>query len=102
MLKGKNVVVTGGSRGIGKQICLHFAQLGANIVINYAGNSNAANDTVKLCEEFGVKAVAVQGDVAKADDAQNVIEQFSTEFCSMDIFVHNAGITRDNLLMRIS
>ncbi len=102
MLKDKNVVVTGGSRGIGKQICLHFAQLGANIVVNYAGNENAANETVKLCKEYGVKAVAIKGNVAIADDAQNVIDTCIKEFGSIDILVNNAGVTRDNLLMRMS
>ena len=64
-LEGKNAVVTGGGRGVGRAICLAFAQEGANVIVNYAGNEKAADEVVNMIQAMGRKAVAVKGDVAK-------------------------------------
>lgn len=101
-LKDKVAIVTGGSRGIGRSICLALAKEGANIVTCYSNGADGANETVKLCEEYGVKAMAIKADVANAEDVTNLIDQAKTEFGKIDILVNNAGITRDNLMMKMS
>lgn len=101
-LKDKVAIVTGGSRGIGRSICLALAKEGANIVTCYSNGADGANETVKLCEEYGVKAMAIKADVANAEDVNNLIDQTKTEFGKIDILVNNAGITRDNLMMKMS
>ena len=101
-LTGKTAVVTGGSRGIGRAICLKLAGQGANIVLNFAGNEAAAEETRSQCEALGVKALAVKGDVADAEACNALIEKAVSEFGGVDILVCNAGVTRDNLLMRMS
>lgn len=97
MLSGKTVVVTGGSRGIGKEICLAFAKKGANIVVNYS--STNPDEFVKEIEALGVKAISVQGNVGSFSDAKNIIDVAKKTFGTVDVVVNNAGITRDNLLM---
>ena len=101
-LTGKTAVVTGGSRGIGRAICLKLAGQGANIVLNFAGNEAAAEETRSQCEALGVRALAVKGDVADAEACNALIEKAVSEFGGVDILVCNAGVTRDNLLMRMS
>ena len=101
-LTGKTAVVTGGSRGIGRAICLKLAGQGANIVLNYAGNAAAAEETRAACEALGVRALAVQGDVADPAACNALIDTAIEAFGQVDILVCNAGITRDNLLMRMS
>ena len=101
-LTGKTAVVTGGSRGIGRAICLKLAGQGANIVLNYAGNAAAAEGTRAACEALGVRALAVQGDVADPAACNALIDTAIEAFGQVDILVCNAGITRDNLLMRMS
>lgn len=101
-LTGKTAVVTGGSRGIGRAICLKLAGQGANIVLNFAGNEAAAEETRSQCEALGVKALAVKGDVADAEACNALIEKAVSEFGGVDILVCNAGVTWDNLLMRMS
>ena len=100
-LTGKTAIVTGGSRGIGRAICVELARLGANIVFSYAGNAAAAEETVKLVEEAGATARAIQGDVTSADSAKELVEA-AKEFGGVDILVNNAGITRDKLAARMS
>ena len=101
-MKGKTAIVTGGSRGIGRAVCLEFARRGANLVINYAGNQAAARETAAACQAFGVSLLAVQGDVAEEADCARIAAAACESFGSIDILVNNAGITRDNLLMRMS
>lgn len=101
MLTGKIAVVTGGSRGIGRAVCLKLAGLGANIVFSYAGNTTAAEQTVRDCEALGVRAICVRGDMGRAGAVQELIDTAGKEFGRIDILVNNAGITRDNLLMRM-
>ena len=100
-LTGKTAIVTGGSRGIGRAICLELARLGANVVFSFAGNAAAAEETVKLVEETGVSARAIQGDVTSADSAKELVEA-AKELGGVDILVNNAGITRDKLAARMS
>ena len=99
MLKGKTAVVTGGSRGIGKAICLKFAENGADIAFLYAGNTAKAEETVKELEGLGVKAKAYQCNVADADAVAAVVKEIVKDFGGIQILVNNAGITRDNLLL---
>ena len=96
---GKTAVVTGGSRGIGRAICLELARQGANIVLCYAGNEASAKETVSACEEFGVKALSMRCDVADSQQVKALMDAALAEFGRIDILVNNAGITRDGLLM---
>ena len=91
MLKGKTAVVTGGSRGIGKAICLKFAENGADIAFLYAGNTAKAEETVKELEGLGVKAKAYQCNVADADAVAAVIKEIVKDFGGIQILVNNAG-----------
>lgn len=100
-LKGKNALVTGGSRGIGRAIALELAKEGANIVINYTNNDKAAEKTVAEIEDLGVKAIAIKANVSNEEDVFNMVKQVKEEFGIIDILVNNAGITRDNLLIRM-
>ncbi len=100
-LTDKVAIVTGGSRGIGRAICLKLASLGANVVVNYAGSAQAAEDCANECHALGVKAIAVQGDISKAEACENLFDVAMKEFGRVDILVNNAGITRDGLLMRM-
>lgn len=95
-------LVTGGSRGIGKACALHLAQAGYNVVINYAGNEEAANKTVSELEALGVKAEAVKFDISKHDEAQEAVAKIIEKYGRIDVLVNNAGITRDGLFMRMS
>ncbi|MBS4784572.1 MAG: 3-oxoacyl-[acyl-carrier-protein] reductase [Clostridiales bacterium] len=101
-LTGKTAVVTGGSRGIGRAICQKLAAQGANIVLNYAGNEAAAQETERLCRELGAEVLTLRGDVSDPDACTRLVEQTLERFGAIDILVCNAGITRDNLLMRMS
>ena len=101
-LKDKISIVTGGSRGIGKEICLKFASLGANLVINYIGDKTQAEDTKAECEKLGAKVALSEGDVSKMADCEKLFQTAMDTFGRVDILVNNAGITRDNLLMRMS
>ena len=96
---GKTAVVTGGSRGLGRAVCLELAKGGANVVLCYAGNEAAAGETVVACEALGAKALAVRCDVAKADEVKALMDAAVQAFARIDILVNNAGITRDGLLM---
>ncbi|MBR3834009.1 MAG: 3-oxoacyl-[Lachnospiraceae bacterium] len=101
-LDGKTAIVTGGSRGIGRSICLALAKAGANVVTCYANGADGANETVKLCEEQGVKAMAMKADVANYDDVSAMVAKTKEEFGTIDILVNNAGITKDNLMLKMS
>lgn len=96
---GKTAVVTGGSRGIGRAVCLELAKGGANVVLCYAGNEASAQETVAACEAGGAKALAVKCDVADAQQVKNLMDEAVKAFGRIDILVNNAGITRDGLLM---
>lgn len=98
----RTAVVTGGSRGIGRQICIELASRGISIMTCYAHNSAEADITVSMCEKFGVKAVAVHADVQSAEDVNKLFSIASEKLGRVDILVNNAGITRDNLMLRMS
>lgn len=101
-LKGKNCIVTGGSRGIGKSIALNFAKLGANVAITYARSAEAANEVAKEIEKIGSKAMAIQADATDFSKAEEVITKVTEEWGSLDVLINNAGITKDNLILRMN
>ena len=90
----KTAVVTGGSRGLGRAICLELARGGANVVLCYAGNEAAANETVAACESLGAKAVAIRCDVSKEDEVKALMDAALKTFGRIDILVNNAGIIK--------
>ena len=98
--ENKVVLVTGGSRGIGRAIALEFAKRGATTVISYAGNEAAATDTVKLLTDAGAKAKAVRFDVADSAACSAAVDEVMKEFGRLDVLVNNAGVAIDGLLMR--
>ncbi len=100
-LEGKTAIVTGGARGIGRAISIKLASEGANVVICDIVINEAAEETVKLIEEQGVKAAAIKADVTSPEDAENLFKQAAEQFGKVDILVNNAGVTRDNLLMKM-
>ncbi|MFI3226274.1 MAG: 3-oxoacyl-[acyl-carrier-protein] reductase [Clostridia bacterium] len=102
MLKDKIAVVTGGSRGIGRAICVELAKNGSCVVINYMGNEQKALETEQLCKEFGVKTLVIKADVSKFEQVEAMFTQIMANFGRVDILVNNAGITKDNLLMRMT
>lgn len=100
-LGNKVAIVTGGSRGIGRAVALQLAHNGAKVVVNYAGNEQAAKEVVELITAKGGHAIAVQADVANADSVDQMVKQAMDAFGRIDILVNNAGVTRDTLLMRM-
>ena len=97
-LKGKAALVTGGSRGIGRAVCLELARRGACVAVNYAGNAAAAEETVESCKAMGVDAFFVQADVADAAACDAMVKEVMSRFGRLDILVNNAGITREGLM----
>ena len=95
----KSAVFTGCSRGLGRAVCLELAAGGANVVLCYAGNENAANETAAACEALGAKVLAVRCDVADSAQVKALMDEALKVFGRIDILVNNAGITRDGLLM---
>ncbi len=100
-LEGKTAIVTGGARGIGRAISVKLASEGANVVICDLVINEAAEKTIKLIEEQGVKAAAFPANVTVAEDCENLFKQATEQFGQVDILVNNAGVTRDNLIMRM-
>ena len=99
---GKTAIVTGGSRGIGRAVCLELAAGGANVVFCYAGNDAAAHKTAQDVEAAGGRALALRCDVSDAAQVDALVSAAGERFGRIDILVNNAGITRDNLLLRMS
>ena len=102
LVKGKNVLITGASRGIGKGIAQAFAQHGANVAFTYSSSAGPAEELEKELSALGVKAKAYQSNAADFESAQQLATDVLAEFGSIDVLINNAGITKDNLLMRIS
>ena len=100
-LKGKNALVTGGSRGIGRAISVRLASMGAHVFINYVSNPEAAQETQKKITDAGDSADLFAFNVADAGQAQNAIKRLIKETGSLEILVNNAGITRDGLMARM-
>ena len=95
-------LVTGGSRGIGRVIADKLAEAGFDIAICYSGNENAAEETVKLCEEHGVNAIAIKCDVSNETEVAEMFAAVKEKFGPVDVLVNNAGVTKDGLLIRMS
>lgn len=100
-LDGKTAIVTGASRGIGRSIALALASQGANVVVNYAGSVDRANEVVEEIKKMGRGSLSIQGDVSDSDAVSQMVKETIDTFGSLDILVNNAGITKDNLLMRM-
>lgn len=100
-LEGKSAIVTGASRGIGKDIAIYLASEGAKVVVNYSGSKEKAEAVVEEIKSSGGTAFAAQANIDQADDVQGLVKQTLEVFGSIDILVNNAGITRDNLIMRM-
>lgn len=101
MLKGKTAVITGASRGIGRAIALELAEHGANIVVNYSGSEAKAYEVVEEIKQNGGNAIAIRANVANMEEVQSMMKESLEQFGTIDVLVNNAGITRDNLLMRM-
>ncbi|MCI8590561.1 MAG: 3-oxoacyl-[acyl-carrier-protein] reductase [Clostridiales bacterium] len=102
MLKGKVAVVTGGSRGIGRAICMELAASGADIAFLYAGNTDAANETCEQLTKMGIRAQSYQCSVADDSAVQSTFKQITADLGTIDILVNNAGVTCDKLAMMMS
>ncbi len=101
-IEGQVALVTGSSRGIGKAVAIELSTAGATVVVNYVSNQQAAEEVVNEIKSSGGKAVAVQADVSKVEDAQRLIKETIDQFGKLDILVNNAGINRDRTLRRMS
>lgn len=99
MLNGKIAIITGASRGIGRAIALKYAELGADIAVIYAGNTEKAQEVVAIAREKGVRAEAFQCDVSDFTAVKETVEAIKKQLGTVDILVNNAGITKDGLIM---
>ncbi|BCK48381.1 3-oxoacyl-[acyl-carrier-protein] reductase [Streptococcus dysgalactiae subsp. equisimilis] len=99
-IKGKNIFITGSTRGIGLAIAHQFASLGANIVLN--GRSAISDDLVASFADYGVTVVAISGDVSEASDAKRMVSEAIEHLGSVDVLVNNAGITNDKLMLKMT
>ena len=102
LLENKTVLITGASRGIGKGIATVFAQHGANVVFTHSSSVDAANALETELQALGVQAKGYQSNAADFEQAQELIDNVLADFSTIDVLINNAGITKDNLLMRIS
>ncbi len=102
MEENKTVFVTGASRGIGKEVALKFAENGYNVVINYVSSKTNVEELKAKFESKGVKSLIMQADVTDKEAVETLVKKAIEEFGSIDVLVNNAGITKDNLLMRMS
>ena len=101
-LKDKIALVTGSSRGVGRAVALGFAKEGANVVVNYTSNENAANEVVETIQSMGSKAIAVKADVAQKAEAENLVNSAIDTFGRLDILVNNAGFTRPAMMIKMT
>jgi 3-oxoacyl-[acyl-carrier protein] reductase len=101
-LDGKVAIVTGGTRNIGRAITLSLATAGADLIVNYLSNDDAAEETVRMVAELGRQAILVKGDVGDGEVAQRAVDEALQRFGHLDILVNNAGRTYDNLLVRMT
>lgn len=102
LLEGKNVIITGASRGIGKGIAHVFADQGANVAFTYSSSDGPALELEKILAAKGVKAKAYKSNAASFEASEKLVAQVLEDFGGIDVLINNAGITKDNLLMRMS
>ena len=102
LLEGKTVIITGASRGIGKGIALNLASHGANIAFSYRESVDLANDLVSQITHLGVNCKAYKSNAASFEESQKFVDDVLNDFETFDILINNAGIKKDNLLMRMS
>lgn len=102
LLEGKTAIITGATRGIGRGIALTFAKQGANVAFTYSSSEEAALSLENELTALGVKAKSYKSNAADFNEAQNLVDQVLELFGNVDILINNAGITKDNLLMRMS
>ena len=101
LLEGKNILITGGSRGIGKSIVEVLFNSGANVGFTFSSSESAANEIAKNLNSSSQKCIAYKSDASKLDQCENLVESFLNDFETIDVLINNAGITKDNLLMRM-
>lgn len=99
--EGKSAIVTGASRGIGREIATLLGKEGARVAVNYSGSKEKAEEVVELIKQSGGEAFAIRANVSDAEQVKQMIDETLKTFGSIDMLVNNAGITRDNLLMRM-
>ena len=102
LLSKKNILITGGSRGIGKGIVSSLIEQGANVAFTYSSSTSMANEIVKELNSTKSKCKAYQSDASVLVDCEKLVEDVLNDFGSIDVLINNAGITKDNLLMRMS
>ncbi len=102
LLEGKTALITGGSRGIGRTICLKFAQQGANVAFSDLMLDENTEALVKEIEALGVRGKGYASDASSFEQSEKMVDEIAKDFDKIDILVNNAGITRDNLLMRMT
>ena len=102
MEEKKTVFVTGGSRGIGKEVALKFAENGYDVILNYVSDKTNVDGLTKELKEKGAESLILKADVSNAEQVEDVVKQAIEKFGKIDVLVNNAGITKDNLLMRMS
>ena len=101
LLEGKNILITGGSRGIGKSIVEVLFNSGANVGFTFSSSESAANEIAKNLNSSSQKCIAYKSDASKLNQCENLVESFLNDFETIDVLINNAGITKDNLLMRM-
>ena len=101
LLEGKNILITGGSRGIGKSIVEVLFNSGANVGFTFSSSESAANEIAKNLNSSSQKCIAYKSDASKLDQCDKLVESFLNDFETIDVLINNAGITKDNLLMRM-
>ncbi|NLL31578.1 MAG: 3-oxoacyl-[acyl-carrier-protein] reductase [Clostridiales bacterium] len=102
MVENKNAIITGGTRGIGREIARTLAENGANIAINYRNYNEEVEKLVEELKSYGVKVFAAKCDVSNSEEVNNFVKEVKENFGTIDILVNNAGITKDGLLIRMS
>ena len=102
LLEGKVSIITGGSRGIGRSICLKFAEQGSDVIFTYRSSKEEAKSLNHELKSFGVRSEAIMSDASDFDSAQNLIQNVESKFSKIDVLINNAGVTKDRLLMRMN
>lgn len=102
LLKGKNILITGASRGIGNGIAVTLASHGANIFFTYVNSKDSAIALEEKIQKYGVKVRSYKSDASSFNESQKLVENIINDFDRIDVLINNAGITKDNLLLRMS